>query len=69
MRKQRVLSLSDQIPKRQLPRPCIAEEILAVKAVNFINMSKNTVPCVTNFIVPLAAFLELFSGEVLVIIK
>lgn len=46
-----------------------AEGILAVKVVSFIKMSKNIVPFVINFIVPLDDFLELSSGEVLVIMK
>ena len=59
-----------QTPERLLPHPCVvAEGILAVKVVSFIKMSKNIVPFVTNFIVPLDDFLELSSGEVLVIIK
>ena len=59
-----------QAPERLLPHPSVAAEgILAVKAVSFIKMSKNIVPFVTNFIVPLDDFLELSSGEVLVIIK
>lgn len=37
----------------------MAEEILAVKAVTFVIMSKNIVPSVINFIVRLAASLEL----------
>ena len=37
----------------------MAEEILAVKAVSFIKMSKNIVPSVINFTVRLASSLEL----------
>lgn len=69
IRSQRRLQLSDQLPERRLPRfPVAAEKILAVKALTFMKMSKNIVPCVTNFIVSLAASPELSSKEVMVII-
>lgn len=47
----------------------VAGESLAMKTVSFIELSKNVMARVTNFIVPLAAFLEFSSGEVLVVIK
>lgn len=59
--------MSDQIPKRWLVYSYVmAEEILAMKAVSLIKMSKTIVTCVTNFIVPLAAFLAFSSGQILV---